>query len=141
MLTLHLSRAVEQLQGENLWGQEDPDAGLVAAARADPRAFGLLYERYREPIFRYCYNRLRRRKAAQAAALDVFLEAFANLRRYPGGAFAVWLYSIAGHVAADYHRRLKGDRADAECDDVPLAPLEKLAMANKAGMLLGGPLA
>ncbi len=93
MLTLHLSRAVEQLQGDNPWKQEDPDAGLVAAAQADPRAFGMLYERYREPIFRYCYNRLRRRHAAQAAALDVFLEAFANLRRYPGGAFAVWLYS------------------------------------------------
>ncbi len=140
MLTLHLSRAVEQLQGEYPWEQEDPDAGLVAAARADPRAFELLYERYREPIVRYCYNRLRRRKAAEAAALDVFLEAFANLRRYPGGAFAVWLYSIAGHVVANYHRRMKGDRPEDDCDDVPLAPIEKLAMARRAGIPLGDPL-
>ena len=140
MLTLHLSRAVEQLQGDIPWQQDDPDAALVAAARADPRAFGLLYERYRRPILRYCYVRLRRQKAAEAAALDVFLEAFANLRRYPGGMFAVWLYSIAGHVVADYHRRFKGDQTEAGWDDVRLAPLEKLAMANSAGMLLGGPL-
>jgi RNA polymerase sigma-70 factor (ECF subfamily) len=108
-----LSRAVTVDAGERPWAQDDPDAGLVAAAKADPRAFGLLYERYREPIYRYCFNRLRRRAAAEEATTDVFLEAFANLRRYPGGPFATWLYTIAAQVVAGCHREQGSGKAAA----------------------------
>jgi hypothetical protein len=40
------------------------DAALVAQAQYDRHAFGLLYDRYVELIFRYCLVRLRDREDA-----------------------------------------------------------------------------
>jgi DNA-directed RNA polymerase specialized sigma24 family protein len=135
MLTLPLSRAANLDTLEQSWMQEDPDANLVAAAQADPRAFAMLYERYREPIQRYCYNRTRNRQVAEDAAADVFLEAFANLRRYPGGPFASWLYTIAAHVVADYwgsrggiRRPLRGRAAQ------PWVPCTDMATVRPVGL-------
>ncbi|HEX9114912.1 MAG TPA: RNA polymerase sigma factor [Anaerolineae bacterium] len=105
---------------EGLWLQDDPDPGLVAAAQSSPRAFSLLYERYRAPIYRYCYVRLHSGHAAEDATADVFLEAFANRRRYPGGTFLSWLYAIAGHVVAGLCRHPGLDPATAqEAEETP----------------------
>lgn len=86
-----------------------PDAGedsaLVAAARADPRAFAPLYARYVGPVYRYCYLRLGDRVAAEDATSDVFAKALAGLRGYRDGVFAAWLFRIAHNVVGDVYRR------------------------------------
>ena len=38
--------------------QAPDDAVLVARARHDPRAFAPLYDRYFDPVYRYCHRRL-----------------------------------------------------------------------------------
>lgn len=88
----------------------DEDACLnevsqVAAARADPRAFAPLYERYLGPIYRYCYTRLGSREAAEDATSEVFLKALAGLNGYRGGVFVAWLFRIAQNVVVDAYRR------------------------------------
>ncbi len=84
---------------------ETADRALVAAAQADPRAFGPLYERYHAAIYRYCYTRTGHRQAAEDATAETFLKAFANLQHFRPGVFLAWLYTIARHVIADGYRK------------------------------------
>ena len=81
------------------------EAALVAAARADPRAFAPLYERYVGPVYRYCQVRLADREAAEDATSEVFVKALAALGDYRDGAFAAWLFRIAHNVVVDLQRR------------------------------------
>lgn len=91
------------------------DAALVGAARADPRAFRRLYDRYGTPIYRYAYARLRNQTAAQDATSDVFSRALLGLPHFRDGLFAAWLFRIAHNVVADAIRR---SRPMAALDDV-----------------------
>jgi RNA polymerase sigma-70 factor (ECF subfamily) len=81
------------------------DAALVSAARADRQAFRLLYERYVQQIYGFCYLRLGSREAAEDATSEVFLKAMNGLAGYRGGVFAGWLYRIAQNVVTDAIRR------------------------------------
>lgn len=81
------------------------DAELVAAAKADPREFSALYERYVERVYRYCYRRLGSKEAAEDATSDVFLKALTAIDRYHEGVFAAWLFRIAHNVVVDAYRR------------------------------------
>jgi RNA polymerase sigma-70 factor (ECF subfamily) len=86
---------------------EPEERALIAAARSDPRAFGLLYQRYLPRIYRYL--RLRCSNDADAADMtqDVFVRALAALPRYRdnGLPFAAWLFTIARNRSADAARR------------------------------------
>lgn len=99
------------LQVREHWERAEPleedidDALLVAAARANPRAFAPLYRRYIGPIYGYCHLRLGSREAAEDATSEVFLKALAGLEGYRDGAFAAWLYRIARNVVVDAYRR------------------------------------
>ena len=86
-------------------GVTGDDRALVAAALANPHAFGPLYERYHDAVFRYCYTRLGHRQAAEDATAEVFLKAFANLQHFKPGVFLAWLYTIARHAVADSYRK------------------------------------
>ena len=88
------------------------EAALVAAARADPRAFAPLYERYVGPVYGYCQLRLGEREAAEDATSDIFVKALAELGGYRDGSFPAWLFRIAHNVVVDHQRRRR-----------PLAPL------------------
>ena len=83
--------------------QRDPDAGVVAAARTDPRAFAPLYNRYVDPVYRYCVRRLGHPEAAADATGQVFAKALAALPRYREdmGSFRSWLFAIAHNVVVD----------------------------------------
>jgi RNA polymerase sigma-70 factor, ECF subfamily len=84
---------------------DEPDAVLVALARADREAFAPLYLRYVEEIGRFCWLRLRDEEAARDATQQVFARALAALPRYrETGQFRAWLYTIARHVVANDRR-------------------------------------
>ena len=81
------------------------DATLAVLARRDPRAFAPLYERYLDPVYGYCYNRLRTREAAEDATSQVFYKALAGLAGFRSGSFRAWLFTIAHNVVVDQVRR------------------------------------
>jgi RNA polymerase sigma-70 factor, ECF subfamily len=81
------------------------DDDLALAAREDPNAFGILYERYVDRIYGYCLIRLRDRAAAEDASSDVFLKAFAGVNKYHGGNFAAWLFRIAHNAVISILQR------------------------------------
>ena len=91
-------------------GSLGTDAALVQAAKAgDASAFGELYERYRDAIYRFCLARTGTAHDAEDLAADVFVKALQSIDRYQerGLPFAAFLYRIARNAAIDRSRTLK----------------------------------
>jgi RNA polymerase sigma-70 factor (ECF subfamily) len=83
------------------------DEELALAARTDPEAFGLLYERHRLAVFRYLRTRTRSEDDAGELTAIVFERALTAIPRYrpTGGGVAAWLIRIARNAAVDAGRR------------------------------------
>ena len=91
-------------------GANGTDAALVLAAKGgDASAFGELYERYRDAIYRFCLARTGTSHDAEDLTADVFVKAMKSLDRYQdrGLPFAAFLYRIARNAAIDRSRTLK----------------------------------
>jgi RNA polymerase sigma-70 factor (ECF subfamily) len=85
---------------------EDGQTALIARAQRDPSAFAALYHRYVSPVFYYLLARVGSRRDAEDLTAQVFLEALESLPAYRHrGFFAAWLFTIARHRLADFHRR------------------------------------
>jgi RNA polymerase sigma-70 factor, ECF subfamily len=110
---------------------ERPDAELVAAAVADPRAFAALYARYLDPVHRYCYRRLGSREAAEDATSLIFMKALAAFPRFHDASFRAWLFTIAHHVVTDRYRAARPEQPlDEALEFADAAPSpEDLALA------------
>ncbi len=115
----------------------EDDAGLAArAAAGDAGAFGVLYDRYVDAVYRYSYYRVRNEADAEDVTSDVFFKALRAMPRYqPRQPFLAWLYRIARNTIIDRVRRQRPQVAyeDAldhvEADKVldPDARLEQLS--------------
>ena len=92
-------------------GRGDDEQGLsdvevVARCASDPEAFGLLYDRHSDRIYRYVNARLRDRTMAEDVTAEVFFKALKGLGSYrpEAGEFSAWLYRIAGNAVIDHIR-------------------------------------
>jgi RNA polymerase sigma factor (sigma-70 family) len=84
----------------------DEEAGQVAATKKDPQAFGVLFDRYFQPIYRYLLSRVGDVEEAQDLASQTFLTAFEALPRYQHrGFFSAWIFSIARSKYIDFIRK------------------------------------
>lgn len=93
---------------------------LVRAARADVQAFGALYDRYVQRVYRYCLYRTSNEADSEDLTAQIFLAALEALPRYrQDGHFAGWLFSIARNKVADYHRRAP----QVSLDEVIIPPI------------------
>ncbi|MGD8397783.1 MAG: sigma-70 family RNA polymerase sigma factor [Anaerolineae bacterium] len=82
------------------------EATLVEQAKTDPKAFGLLYERYIDKIYSYVYYRTGNHHDAEDLTAKVFFQALKHIPRYEdrGAPFSSWLYRIAHNLVANWHR-------------------------------------
>jgi len=86
--------------------QTTDESALVRRAQTDAQAFGLLYDRYVQRVYRYCYYRTNSPPEAEDLTAQIFLAALEGLPGYrQNGHFAGWLFSIARKKVADFHRR------------------------------------
>ncbi len=110
------------------------DAGLVERSRVDAEAFGALYDRYCDRIYRYVHRRLRDHEAAEDVTAEIFLKALRGIDTYrPATApFLTWLYRIATNAVVDYVRARRMTMSlDATADAADLgAPVEELAITR-----------
>jgi RNA polymerase sigma-70 factor (ECF subfamily) len=82
------------------------ESALVRAAQTDAQAFGTLYDRYIQRVYRYCYYRTNSPPEAEDLTAQIFLAALEGLPGYrQDGHFGGWLFSIARKKVADFHRR------------------------------------
>jgi RNA polymerase sigma-70 factor (ECF subfamily) len=120
--------------------RDDHDEALIAAAVRDRTAFGPLYLRYADRIFRFCYRRLGDRAAAEDATSRVFERAIAALPKYRDGPFRAWLFTIARNTVIDLHRSTRVHQpldAAALIPDGQPGPEETLMAAAESSWIRG----
>jgi RNA polymerase sigma-70 factor (ECF subfamily) len=110
-------------------GNDLPDAVLVAHAQHDRHAFEPLYQRYFDPIFRFCFYRLGDWHDAEDATGDIFARAIANLAGFHldhrEDGFRCWLFTIARNAVSNRrrdharHPTQSLDGAELVFDDAP----------------------
>jgi RNA polymerase sigma-70 factor (ECF subfamily) len=75
----------------------------------DPNAFGELYDRFIDRVYRYLYFRTASHPEAEDLTEQVFLKAWEAIGRYQwqGRPFLAWLYRLAHNTHIDYVRTHK----------------------------------
>ncbi|SCG65682.1 ECF subfamily RNA polymerase sigma factor, BldN family [Micromonospora humi] len=101
--------------------------GLVERAQAgEAEAFGLIYDRYVDTVFRFVYFRVGNRQLAEDLTSDTFLRALKRIGSFTwqGRDLGAWLVTIARNLVADHFKsgryRLEvttGDVLDADRED------------------------
>ena len=94
---------------------QGPDDPIVVALvnrvviSKDANAFGELYDRFVERVFRYLYFRTGSHPEAEDLTEQVFLKAWEAIGRYrwQGRPFLAWLYRLAHNAHIDYVRSQK----------------------------------
>ncbi|MEU4423738.1 ECF subfamily RNA polymerase sigma factor, BldN family [Actinoplanes sp. NPDC024001] len=110
--------------------RSDPAAevwALVERAQAgEAEAFGLIYDRYVDTVFRFVYFRVGNRQLAEDLTSDTFLRALKRIGSFTwqGRDLGAWLVTIARNLVADHFKsgryRLEvttGDVLDADRED------------------------
>lgn len=112
---------------------EESDAALIARAKEDPEAFGLLYERYVGSIYNYIYYRTGNHHDAEDLTARTFYRALKHISRYVdrGAPFSAWLYRIAHNVVANWHRD-RSRRQIISLDELVMGTLKREEPATLA---------
>jgi RNA polymerase sigma-70 factor, ECF subfamily len=114
----------------------DPDARLVAAARAEPKAFVALYDRYFERVLAYVRLRVCDAAACEDVTSRVFTTALARLESFRfEGSFAGWLFQIARNAVYDTQRQLVPEQLPEELPWVGADPEERLVDREREELL------
>jgi len=98
------------------------DAELVRLAQqGQADAFGRLYERYVDQLYRYVRSRVGEEKDAEDLTETVFIRSFEALAKYEdrGHPYSAFLYQVARNVLVDHYR--------AAVDEQPLENASPLA--------------
>lgn len=121
------------------------DEELARQAATDRWAFAVLYRRWAEPVYRYCYRRLMSREAAEDVTSQVMTQAFASIGRFHGTSFPAWLFTIAHNAISSTVRRPSYRLTAPLSDDLPLVDPspgpEALALAGETSRRLYAALA
>lgn len=99
-------------------GKSATDAELITLAQSgEVDAFGHLYERYLDRIFRYVRARVGEKHVAEDITEMVFLRSFESLDTYEerGHPFSAYLYQVARNLLVDHYR-----------EDDDLIPLQRI---------------
>jgi RNA polymerase sigma-70 factor (ECF subfamily) len=83
------------------------EARLIEAAKRDRKAFAVLYDRYFDQIYSYCYYHSGRREEAEDLASETFQRALEGLDNFEwrGIPYSAWLYKVASNLMSKRRRR------------------------------------
>ena len=101
--------------------QETDENLLEQAANGNTEAFQILYERYRDPIFRFAYRMLGSAEAAEDVAHDCFLSLIKEPGRFDRekASLRTYLYAAARNQAA---KRYQAFGREAAIEDLHYEP-------------------
>jgi len=132
-LVLPRSEAGEHARGTQLLSDE-----LLAklVGRGSAHAFGVLYERHHQALYRYCRSILRNEHDAQDALQSTMTQAYAALRaKERDVSLRAWLFRIAHNESITILRRgareLDLNERSASANDEPAAILEARARLSQ----------
>ncbi|MEJ2353793.1 MAG: RNA polymerase sigma factor [Anaerolineales bacterium] len=107
------------------WQDIDDVQLIVLAKDGEADAFGELYERYVQTIFRFVYVRLDDRRDAEDLTEEVFLRVWQSLPNYreQGVPFLAFLFRLARNAVIDFYRSSKSSAHQESIEDNPLQDL------------------
>jgi RNA polymerase sigma-70 factor, ECF subfamily len=96
----------DQVVGAQALSAAQEEAALVERAKAEPAAFGILYERYIDRVYAYIYHRVGNAQDTEDLTARTFYRALDKLHTYEdrGLPFSAWLFRIAHNLVANWHR-------------------------------------
>jgi RNA polymerase sigma-70 factor, ECF subfamily len=89
---------------------EHSDEELITRTqKGDSEAYGILYDRYVDALFRYIYYRLRDEQESQDLTEETFIKVWDSVKDKGTGIynFKAWLYRIAHNLVVDHYRKSK----------------------------------
>ncbi|MEK7159798.1 MAG: RNA polymerase sigma factor [Patescibacteria group bacterium] len=110
---------------------------MMLAKDGDSEAFGLLYNKYFVPVFRYIYLRLKSKEEAEDLAQTVFIRVYKSLPRWrdQGKEPLAYFFTIARNAIIDYWRKKKDwkldDNEEDERNDGPVVNNEHERIADR----------
>jgi RNA polymerase sigma-70 factor, ECF subfamily len=104
-------------------GDPDRDRMMLLVRRAqagDTEAFGQLYDRYVEGIYRFCYHRVSSVSLAEDLTSETFYRALRGIGgfRWQGRDFGAWLTTIARNLVTDHYKSSRA-RLETVSDELP----------------------
>nr|WP_062340551.1 sigma-70 family RNA polymerase sigma factor [Herbidospora sakaeratensis] len=97
---------------------------VLRAKTGDTEAFGQLYDRYVDLVYRYVFFRVGSHPLAEDLTSDTFLRALRNISDFTwqGRDFGAWLVTIARNLITDHYKsgRSRLEVSTAEVLDTPL---------------------
>lgn len=114
---------------------EEDDSKLVSQAQRDKRLFGLLYTKYLNRVYQYCWKHLGHSRAmAEDFVQETFLRAFRQLPKFTDRSLSYlrYLLTISHNLVVSHYRKQK-PIALTEKHDVPVeaVPIIEAGIDNK----------
>ncbi|OGO16533.1 MAG: hypothetical protein A2Z14_02140 [Chloroflexi bacterium RBG_16_48_8] len=111
------------------------------AIEGDTQAFGDLYERYLNHLYRYFYYRIGDSRLAEDFAETVFVRVWESLSSFKISriSFKGWLYRIAHNLLVDYYRTRKLQQSLDEDFDFPdplQSPEDQLITSEREALVI-----
>lgn len=107
---------------------------IVRVVAGDLRAFEAIYDRHSVPVFALAMRVTGRRRAAEEATQDAFLDLWRSAERYDPsrGTLQTWLLSMVRNRSIDWLRREARHARDVELDDALEGRLEAPERTDEA---------
>ena len=122
---------------------EDDSLYVSRCQEGDIEAFGVLYDRYIDKIYRFVFYKTFVKEVAEDITSDVFHKALQKINSYEAdkGVFSAWIYRIARNNVIDYYRSQKGDVPledvfDVGFDERTPESLDAIAALDKVNVYL-----
>jgi RNA polymerase sigma-70 factor (ECF subfamily) len=98
----------------------DLDAQLMLRVRdGDEDSFRVLLDKHRNPLVHFLYRMVQEQAVSEELAQEVFLRIYKSRLSYePTARFTTWMFRIATHLALNWLRDEKNERAQERLDAV-----------------------
>jgi RNA polymerase sigma-70 factor (ECF subfamily) len=97
----------------------DPDIELMLRVRdGDEKSFGVLLEKHKTALVHFLRRMVQDQAVSEELAQEVFLRVYRSRASYePTARFTTWMFRIATHLALNWLRDERNDRAQERLDD------------------------
>src|SRR5713226_6491120 len=119
-----MQQRVKQVMGASM--ALDYDAELMLRVKdGDGTSFAVLLEKHRTSVIHFLHRMVQDQPVSEELAQEVFLRVYRSRETYePTAKFTTWLFRIATHLALNWLRDEKNERAqerlDETVDDAPV---------------------